>query len=220
LVELNDLARQLQQRRQSLDAVDQIRQQLGQIKNDLAQSQLSDDQQRQLAGQVAEAGRIEEQLDKLSLGEQTPLQAGLQDLQQQLAEVQVLDDALDQLALARQQMTCPRCGGAGCAACQGLPGAGLGRGLSEAQRPGAKTATASYGSRVRQRVGKGAAVVVGTVEGPNVRGNVQQQIQQQFEAVRQGSTDPLSGQRIPRKLRQHAQEYFDRLREVGEGIRD
>jgi hypothetical protein len=247
LVELNDLVRQLHERRQSLDAVEQIRRQLEQIKSEPAQSQLSDEQQRQLAGQlermrekvrrlaaarqaaqadlqeraeqlrqagqVIEAGQIEEQLDKFNLVEQAPLQAGLQDLQQQLAEVQVLDDALDQLARARQQMTCPRCGGAGCAACQNLPGVGFGPGQGETQRPGARTETASYESRVRQRVGKGAALVVGAVEGPNVQGNVQQQIQQQFDAVRQGSTDPLSGQRIPRKHRQHAQEYFDRLRE-------
>ena len=39
------------------------------------------------------------------------------------------------------------------------------------------------------------------------------EIRQQFDTARHGSTDPLTGRRIPRKHRQHAREYFDRFRE-------
>ena len=70
-----------------------------------------------------------------------------------------------------------------------------------------------YDSRVNQKVGRGSATVVGMVEGPNVKGNVQQQIQEQVESAQHGSTDPLTGRRIPRKLGEHAKEYFDGLRE-------
>ena len=38
-------------------------------------------------------------------------------------------------------------------------------------------------------------------------------IKLELEETRKGSTDPLSGQRIPRKHRRHAREYFDRFRE-------
>jgi hypothetical protein len=46
-----------------------------------------------------------------------------------------------------------------------------------------------------------------------VAGDVQQQIQQQLESARSEAGDPLTGQRLPRKHREHALEYFERFRE-------
>jgi len=309
LIELNDLARQLQMRRQQLQAADKFMQQLEQLKNiqrgpaekfvqamskgdlkraaeelqkikdQLSNSKLSDEQKADLAkqleqmqeklnklaeaqkaaqedlqkrieqmrqaGQQGEAGKLQEQLEKLlaqapqvqqlnqlaeKLGQCAKclqngqlsdaenaldgLQASIGDLQKQLDELEMLDDAFDQLAQAKDRMTCPHCGGVGCEFCQGdQPGFGLGRGRGQGDRPEAKTDTGSYDSHVKQKVGEGSAVVVGTANGPNVKGNVQQEIQREFESAREGATDPLSGHRIPRKHRQHAQEYFDRFRE-------
>jgi hypothetical protein len=143
------------------------------------------------------------------------MQAAMDNLQKQLDEMGMLDDAMQQLAQAREQMTCKNCGGAGCEQCQGkLLGDGPGgRGRGEGARPERKTDTRFYDSQAKQKVGQGAAAVVDTVEGPNVRGDVRQQIQQQVESTQRGATDPLSGRRMPRKRGEQAKEYFDDLRE-------
>ena len=49
-------------------------------------------------------------------------------------------------------------------------------------------------------------------DGPNVKGDVQQQIHEQVEAAKHGTTDPLTGRHMPRKHGEHAKEYFDGLR--------
>jgi rubrerythrin len=308
LVKLNDLSRQLQQRRKKLGGADQVRDQLDQlkninrgpadkfakaisrgdfkqaleelqkIKNQLANSKLSDEQKEQLAqqleqmqeklgrladahraaqedlqrridqlreaGQHAEANKLEEQLDKLM--QQAPqmqqlenladklnqcarclrdgqlenaadqlgdFQAGLEDLQKQLDELEMLDEALGQLGQARDQMNCPMCGGGGCEACQGPPRVGMGAGRGKGPRPEAPDDTATYDSQVRQKVGKGSAVVTDLVPGPNVKGTVRQEIHQEVDAARRGNTDPLTGRRIPRQYREHVIEYSNRFRE-------
>jgi len=124
----------------------------------------------------------------------------------------MLDDAEKQLAQAKDQMNCGNCGGAGCEDCEGPPGNGLGRGRGIGARPEKKTDTAFYDSKVKQKIGQGAASVVGVTDGQNVKGDVRQQIQEQVESARHGSTDPLTGRHMPRKHGEHAKEYFDGLR--------
>lgn len=310
LVKLNDLAKELKQRREQLGGAEAIKRQLEQLKDldrgpaekfakavakgdfqqaaeelrkiqeQIANSKLDAKQKEQLAGQLAkmqeklnklaeahqaaredlqkrvrqmrqggqfaEADRLQEQLDKLlqqapqmrqlddlaeklgqcaeclragelrdakqSLGE---FQAGLQDLQQQLDELQLLDEAMQQLAQAKDQMNCPHCGGFGCAACQGdKPGFGMGRGRGQGDRPEQNTDTDFYNAPEKGKIGKrGVADVVDLVPGPNLKGDVKDQIVEQYDTARTASTDPLTGRRIPRKHRQHALEYFNRFRE-------
>jgi hypothetical protein len=307
MVKLNDLSRQLNERRQQLGGADKVKEQLDQLKNvnrgpadkfakavgrgdfkkaaeeldklkdqlangkldekqkaDLAKqldqmkqklSKLADahraaqeqlqQQAKQLrqAGQMAEAAKLEEQLQKLR--EQAPqmqqmkdmadklgqcskclkkgqaqqaakalqqMQAQMKNLQQKLDEMEMLDDAMQQLAQARERMGCKKCGGAGCAECQGNlegPG-GLGRGAGA--RPEKKTDTRFYDSRIKQKIGQGSAEVVDMVDGPNVKGDVRRQIQDQVDSARRGTTDPLTGRRMPKKHGEHAKEYFDGLR--------
>ena len=199
-------------------------------------------EQLRQAGQLPEAGKLEEQLEKLlrqgpqmkqldqlagQLGQCAKclrdgrldngcdvlrqLQAGIGDLQNQLDELELLDDVMGQLDQAKDCMNCQNCGGLGCGQCRG--GFGLGPGQGQGARPEAETNTSSYDTQVKQKLGLGTADVVDLVGGPNVKGNVEAEIQQQFESVRHGSTDPLTRRRIPRKHRQHAREYFDRFRE-------
>jgi hypothetical protein len=201
------------------------------------------------AGQVAEANKLEEQLQKLM--EQGPqmqqlkqmadklgqcskclkqgqaqqaakaldqMQAQMKDLKQKLDEMEMLDDAMQQLAQARERMGCKKCGGAGCEECQGelderLGDGPGGRGRGAGARPERKTDTRMYDSRVKQRIGAGSAEVVDMVDGPNVKGDVRQQIQDQVnKASARGATDPLTGRRMPKKHGEHAKEYFDGLR--------
>jgi hypothetical protein len=308
LGKLNDLARQLQDRRRQLGGADKVKEQLDQLKNidrgpadkfaqavakgDLKQaadelkklqdqlenSKLTDQQKSDLAkqleqmkdklnklaeshkaaqadlqrradqlrkaGQTADAEKLEQQLRQMQ--NQAPQMQELQNLanklgqctqclkqgnakdaakaldemkdcmgnlQQQMEEMQMLDDAMQQLAQAKDQMVCPFCGGAGCEKCKGMPAVGLGKGQGVGERPEAKTKTSSYDSHVKQKVGQGTARVVDLVDGPNIKGNVESQIQEEFDSTRRGSPDPSSGRQIPKKLSQHAREYFDNLRE-------
>jgi len=160
------------------------------------------------------------------------LQGNLADLQQQLDEMELLDEAMNQLVQAQNQMNCKACGGKGCPQCQGggqmgnQPGMGMGQGKDGKQggmglgagqgrgaRPEAEVNAGYVDSHVRQKLGPGEAVVTGQVEGPLVKGDVEQQIQEEFEATKRGATDPLTDRRIPRGHRQHVREYFERFKE-------
>ncbi len=96
---------------------------------------------------------------------------------------------------------------------QGGQGMGLGAGQGRGARPESDVDTDYVDSQVRQKLGPGQAVVTGQVDGPLVKGNVEQQIQQDVEATRRGSTDPLTDRRIPRGHKQHVREYFERFKE-------
>ena len=91
-------------------------------------------------------------------------------------------------------------------------GGGLGRDHEGGFQGESKTDTAAYDAQTRQKVGSGTADVT-FVEGQNARGNAEEAIELDFQEARKGSTDPLTGQSMPRKHRRHAREYFDRLRE-------
>jgi hypothetical protein len=70
-----------------------------------------------------------------------------------------------------------------------------------------------YDSAVKQQPGQGPAKVVGEADGPNRKGRVRQEIQTEFSGSEQNAADALSEQRLPRDYRDHAQKYFDALRE-------
>jgi len=157
------------------------------------------------------------------------MQGNLADLKQQLDEMELLDEAMNQLVQAQNQMNCKQCGGKGCPQCQGggnqmgmgmgqgdgqkQGGMGLGAGQGRGARPEAEVKADFVPSHVRQKLGPGEAVVTGQVEGPLVKGDVEQQIQDEFEATKRGATDPLTDRRIPRGHRQHVREYFERFKE-------
>ena len=157
-------------------------------------------------------------------------QSSLAQMKQQLDELKTLDSAMANLDQAREQMTCSKCGGAGCKACQGgkegpgeftegdggqgmsFQAGGGGLGKASGARPEKKNNTAFYDSQVKQQNSKGSSTAAGTTGGPNVKGNVFQEIQQRAETAKHGDVDPLTDQRMPREHREHAREYFDRLR--------
>ena len=185
LVTLNDLARQLDARRRTL----------------------------------ADAATVRQQLDSLqTVGDG------------QAAERRMLDSATQQLSDARRRMNCPHCGGTGCKQCQpedadepvedrrpahdpDRPGHEPDLRADADSRPEREIDGRFYDSRVKQRVGKGAATVTGPTDGPNVRGRVETEIQEQLQSVRHGTVDPPSGQRLPHSYGEHVREYFDLLRE-------
>ncbi len=189
-------------------------QQANQLEEQLAKLAAQMPQMRKLQDLASKLGQCSKCLRNGKPGDAAKAIAQMQaDLQGQLKEMAMLDEADKELCQAKDQMGCCKCGGAGCEECQGPPGNGLGRGKGIGPRPEKKaTNTAFYDSRVKQKIGKGTAIVEGMTDGPNVKGDVQQQIQEQAESTKRGTTDPLSGRQMPRKHGEHAKEYFDGLR--------
>jgi hypothetical protein len=202
------------------------------------QKQISE---KRAAGKSEEANELEKQLSKLA--DQTPqmdqlkklsdklgecskcmqkgdqegaaksldsMKSELSKLEDKMSEMKMLDEAMDEMAQCKDGM----CQGQGQGAGKGKkPGKGMGAGRGEGARPEEKNKTGVFDTRVKQKIGKGAAVVTDFVDGPNVKGKVQQEIQTQFESAKAQETDPLSGQQLPKGYREHAKKYFDALRE-------
>jgi hypothetical protein len=149
----------------------------------------------------------------------------LEQMQQAANEMKMLDAAMDQLQMAKDAMACQSCQGAGCEKCQdglamngmdqsnGPPGSGIGKGRGDGRPPHDEPKTSTRDTQVRQQPGRGAAVFAGTIAGPNIKGEVEATIQQEMASFGNSSTDPLTSERLPRNRREHAEEYFNLLRE-------
>ena len=200
------LAEQIKQKQQAgkKSEANELQKQLEQ----LAQQDQQMQQMRKMAeklGQCAECmkqGKSEEAMAGLE-----EMKSELQSLQKQMDEMAMLDEAMDEIDAAKDMMR----GGSGRGGKRS--GDGLGEGRGQGDRPEERTGTGFYDSKVKQKQDRGAAVVTGFADGPNVRGKVEAEIQTQFEAARAESSDPLTGQTLPREYRDHAKKYFDSLRE-------
>jgi hypothetical protein len=242
------LAKQLQQMKEKLEAAAQAHQQaMDDLKKQI--------EQLRKQGNLAKAGELQQKLDKLQ--QQQPqmnrlqqmaqqmgqIQQGLQQgagqqaadamaqlaqqldqMQQEMNELEMLDAAMDQLELAKDAMACAECQGAGCEGCQGGFGMGFSRSLTEGgmgmgegrgrgPRPEERNATNLRDTRVRQKPRQGAAVFGGMVEGPNIKGEVEQSIQEEMTTLSAEPADPLTSERLSKSRRQHAEQYFQMLRE-------
>ena len=144
----------------------------------------------------------------------------MEQLEQEMAEGEMLEAALDQLQMAKDAMACQECQGQGCQACQGAGnmfsekgGMGMGAGRGFGPRPDEKNDVNFRDSRVPQKIGKGSAVVVGEADGPNIRGQVGEAIKQEMFASASEPADPTVVEQLPKSRREHAEEYFNSLRE-------
>jgi hypothetical protein len=146
-------------------------------------------------------------------------------MQQELNELEMLDAAMNQLEMAKDAMACEACNGEGCEMCQGglgnmgfgnmnaKPGMGMGQGRGIGPRPDERNPTNPRDSKVRQKLGRGAATFGGMVEGPNVKGDVAESIKEEMASLAAEPADPVTDERLPRSRREHAGEYFNLLRE-------
>ncbi|HZZ71689.1 MAG TPA: hypothetical protein VFE24_05515 [Pirellulales bacterium] len=218
---------QQQQRDGNLAAADQLQQQLDKLNRDAGQSQ----QLQNLAQGLGEA------VKHLKQGNPAQARSALDQLQQQLSQLEkqqqeckMLEGALDQISDAKSQISPgdgPSPGGgkeaAGGADQHGEPVSGGGVGGSQpgnAHDPnfakGAQPDDKKFhviDKKMDLPVGKGPGVVDDLVNGPNLKGRVHEQIEAQVEGFKKDSPDPLTSQRLSRKSREHAQQYFDALRE-------
>jgi hypothetical protein len=190
-------------------------------------------QLQQMAQQLAQCQQALAQGDKQGASQaMSQLMHQLGQMQQQMeqhaAEADMLDMAMEQLEMAKIAMGCAECNGAGCPACQGGgdgrydrigtqpnsgQGKGIGKGRGGAGRRPEDIAAAYRDSRVQGRAQQGAAVITGEAEGPNIRGQVREAIQEEMAASGSEPADPLVIEQLPRAQRENAEEYFNRLRD-------
>jgi hypothetical protein len=150
----------------------------------------------------------------------------LEKMQQEKNEIEMLNAAMDYLEMAKDAMACEACMGVGCDACQGNlanmgfgenfegePGMGMGAGRGRGPRPEERNAPNLRDTQVRQKPGRGTATIAGMVEGPNLKGEVTQNIQEEMATLSAEPADPLTSDRLPKSRRQHAEQYFQLLRE-------
>jgi hypothetical protein len=173
------------------------------------------------AAQAMEQGNTQEAADAM---EQMADQLG--EMADEMSELEDLDAAMDQLAKSKDQMRCNKCGGGGCEQCQGNgfgqgqgdgegdgQGDGLGRGAGAGNRPETEEDTNTYETQVRGQVKKGKAVLSGYADGENRKGVSREDLKQAIDSAINEESDPSENQTLPRAEREHAQQYFDRLRE-------
>ncbi len=173
----------------------------------------------QMATKMGECAQCMKQGDaKAAAAALAQMQGALSEMAQS-AEAGLLDDALAELAEAKEAMGCKECDGQGCETCRN---GGLrkmrhslkpGRGHKDADRPEEDIRAGLYDTKVRQQVGAGAVSVTGRIDGPNSKGRVEQEIQSQLQAARGSAADPLADTKMPRGYREHARTYFDVLRD-------
>jgi hypothetical protein len=61
---------------------------------------------------------------------------------------------------------------------------------------------------------KGAAAIVGEIDGPNAKGKALKVIRSDLQATDAQQSDPLTGARLPKEYREHVGQYYrDMLRD-------
>ena len=184
-------------------------------------------QLQQLAQKLGEAqeqmarGNMQKAAETLGMGQEQ-----LEQMAQQLQELEALDGALADLMDAKNGMLGDDMNQLG-RQLEGMNGMngmgnrpgmgnGLGRGRGQGDRPEAPDDTASYASRVKQQYGKGKAVLEGFAP-PNsqIKGESLIESVESLEADGGVGPDALSNQRIPRGVRQHILNYYDRINDKG-----
>jgi hypothetical protein len=218
-----ELAERIKQAEKAGDqaAAGQMQQQLEKLQQ--RDKQMS--QMQQMANKLSQANQAMQQGDMQQAAAQLgEMSKGLQEMQSELAQLETLDEMLDQIADAKDSMNCDSCKGMGCEMCSGmgqgqgnmfdeLAGMGLGEGQGRGDRPEERTDTSTYDSQVRDKPKPGEAVRVGDADGPNVAGasRVDEAAPLTFSLAE--DSDPLADQRLPKAQREHAKEYFEALRE-------
>jgi hypothetical protein len=221
---MEDLKKQIEQQKQAgnLAKANELQQKLEQLQKQQRQM----DRLKQLAQQMAEAQKGLQQGDsKKAADAMAKVAEQLNQMQQEMNEMEMLDAAMEGLQMAKDAMACEECGGDGCEACQGDMGNklsnrmsrfGMGMGAQQGgagPRPDEKNATNTRDTRVRQTPRRGSAVFGGLVEGPNIKGDVAEAIKEEMATLEAEPADPLTAERLPNSRREHAEQYFQLLRE-------
>lgn len=216
--ELKDKIEQAKREGRSQDAA-KMQQQLNQMQQ---QSKQQMQQMQQMADKLGQAAQAMQNGDSKQAANALEAMADqLGDMQQEMSELKDLEDAMNDLSQSKEQMRCKSCGGGGCQQCQGMgmgqgqgdkPGDGLGEGAGQGDRPEEEGDTNTYETQVRGQVKKGKAVISGFADGPNRKGISREDVKAAIQSSFSEESDPLENQQLPRTEREHAMDYFNKLR--------
>ncbi|MDV6028635.1 MAG: hypothetical protein F9B45_00690 [Phycisphaera sp. RhM] len=214
--ELKEKIEQAKREGRSEDAA-KMQQQLNEMQQ---QSKQQSQQMQQMADKLGQAAQAMQNGDSKQAANALDAMADqLGDMQQEMSELQDLEDAMNDLSQSKEQMRCSSCGGGGCQQCQGMgmgegdkPGDGLGEGAGQGDRPEEEGDTNTYETQVRGQVKKGKAVISGFADGPNRKGISREDVKRAIESSFSEESDPLENQQLPRTEREHAMDYFNKLR--------
>ncbi|MCC9600816.1 hypothetical protein LOC67_09585 [Stieleria sp. JC731] len=214
--QLREQIEQAKREGRSQDAA-KMQQQLNQMQQQAKQQMQQMQQMADKLGQAAQAMQNGD-ADKASNSLQD-MADQLGDMQQEMSELQDLEDAMNDLSQSKDQMRCGNCNGAGCQQCKGMgmgqserPGNGLGEGQGQGDRPEQEDDTNTYETQVRGQARKGQAKITGFADGPNRKGVTREELKRAVESAFSEDSDPLENQQLPRTEREHAKDYFDKLR--------
>ncbi|HEY4311909.1 MAG TPA: hypothetical protein VGN12_20850 [Pirellulales bacterium] len=212
----SELKRQIAEKRaagQSKEA-EQLEKKLGEMQKQASQMQ----KLAQMASKMGECSECMKQGDsKSAAAALAQMQGQLSEMMQEQAEGALLDEALQELADAKDAigandaMEADRFGMLQQRSTQ--RSLKPGRGHMDADRPEDDIEAGLYDTKLRGKMGAGAVSVTGKIDGPNSKGRVEQEIQSQFQAARGSASDPLADTKMPRGYREHARTYFDVLRD-------
>ena len=193
----------LDQQAKDLQKLQQLAQKLGECQNQMSKG----DMKKAAAAMGLGQKQLEEMAKKMqeleALGD---AMADIQDAKEGMSRdgMNQLGNRLDEMGDGGMGMDSDR---------NGKPGSGLGRGRGQGNRPEAKDATSSYNSKVRQQIGKGAAIQVGEAPPREQRkGDSVIHVQETGEAASVQSAEALTNQKIPNGIRKHISGYFDEIR--------
>ena len=88
---------------------------------------------------------------------------------------------------------------------------GSGRGGGKREREDEETG--KFKSRVKAKLQKGQTIVTGDADGNNISGRTESEVRELVKTSMSDDSDPLENQVLPKSQRDHAQEYFNQLRE-------
>lgn len=198
----------------------ELQQKLDEMKN--ADKQM--DKLQQMADKLGQAAEQAQNGDPQQAAQQLQeLAQEMQQMQKELDNLQMVDEMMNEVAQAKNGL-CERCQGDGEEPLDGQgqgkgkgkgekPGRGLGEGQGKGDRPEERTDTGGYDSKVGAKPKKGEAVRTGSAGGPNMAGRTTEEIKQELNSGAVEKDDPLVNTRLPKSQREHAKQYFERLRE-------
>jgi hypothetical protein len=201
----------------------------GELQQKLDQMQAQQSQANklnQLASKMGEAQQAMKEGDAQKAVEaMEQMSQEMESLEQDMKEGEMLDAAMAEMQSAKEAMACQECSGEGCQECQGgMPGMsnkqankpggnGIGKGSAWGQRDDSDIDAKFRDSRVKQEAGVGPSVYAGEADGPNLKGQVSTAVQTEMAAEGTSPADPQLIEQLPKSRREHAEEYFDLLRE-------
>lgn len=145
-------------------------------------------------------------------------QAALEDLMEQMEQMELDQESLETLQdLEKELQQCKdqmnNCEGQGKPDKPAWKDWARGEGRGGGDRELEETETGEYRSQVKGLIQKGQTVVTGDADGDNVAGASVEQAREQVQASMAKDSDPIEDQQLQRRQRQHALEYFQKLRQ-------